>query len=69
MRNITFEIEIDSDGDATIRLPEGKGQQRDAAVVADLTNDLAKLMGSVKERHIGGHHHHDTGHDHNHQTA
>lgn len=71
MKNITFHIEIDDDGDATIRLPEGKGQQRDAAVVADLTEDLANLMGSIKERHIGDHHHHDHGHthNHNHETA
>jgi hypothetical protein len=66
MRNITFDIEFDDDGKAIIRLPEGKGQQRDAAVVADLTEKLAGLLGEVEERHIGDHHHHDHGHDHNH---
>lgn len=67
MRNITFEIEINNDGDAVIRLPEGKGQQRDAAVVDDLTLGIAKLLGKVKERHVGDHHHHDSDHTHDHK--
>jgi hypothetical protein len=66
VRNITFEIEFDDEGNATIRLPEGKGQQRDAAAVDDLTLKLAELLGRVKERHVGDHHHHDHGHDHGH---
>jgi hypothetical protein len=71
MKNITFHIEIDEDGDATIRLPEGKGQQGDASKVDDLTLKLAKMLGRVKERHVGDHHHHDHGtdHNHNHQSA
>lgn len=64
MRSITFEIEFNDEGDAVIRLPEGKGQQRDAATVADLTLELAKRLGKVKERHVGDHHHHDHHHDH-----
>ena len=69
MKSITFEIEMDENGDAIIRLPEGKGQQRDAATVADLTLKLANLLGRVKERHVGDHHHHDHGHDHGHVHA
>jgi len=66
MKNITFTIEINEDGDAIIRLPEGKGQQPAAATVADLTESIAKAMGRIKERHIGDHHHGDHHHNHNH---
>ena len=70
MKHVTFTVEINDDGDAILRLPEGRGQQADAASVAKLTEDLAAKLGKVKERHIGGHHHHHHGdnHHHHHQT-
>lgn len=70
-RRITFTIEISDDGEtAELRLPEGRGKERDAAKVADLTIAIADAIGPVVERHIGDHdhHHHDHhhGHDHTH---
>jgi hypothetical protein len=69
MAQVNFEIEFNNDGTATIRLPEGKTQQVNAAKVADLTDKLSKLMGTVKERHIGDHHHEhgEQTHTHDHQ--
>ena len=67
MAVIKFEVEVDSEGEAIIRLPEGPGQQRNAGIVASFTEKLAKLLGKVKERHIGHHHHHDTNVDHIHE--
>lgn len=64
MRTITFTIEVNSAGEAVIRLPEGPGQQQNAAETAKLTDQISKLIGKVKERHIGDHHHHDHGHNH-----
>lgn len=66
-RQVNFTVEITPDGKAIIRLPHGRGQQRDAAAVKDLTLELAEALGEVEERHIGDHHHHDHGHDHQHQ--
>lgn len=65
-RQVTFQIEITSEGDAKITLPEGPGQQRDANAAATLTEKIAKALGPIKERHVGDHHHHahDHGHDH-----
>lgn len=65
-RQVTFTVEINSEGDAIIRLPEGKRQQGDAAKIAPLTEQLAKAIGKITERHVGEHHHHDHGHDHGH---
>ena len=64
MAIVTFEIEFTGGDDVVIRLPHGRGQQRNAAKVAKLTEKLAKLLGRVKERHIGGHDHHHGGHTH-----
>ncbi len=61
---ITFEIEINQDGDAVIRFPEGPGQQVDAAKAAELTEKIAAKLGKIAERHVGEHHHHDHGVDH-----
>lgn len=68
---VTFKIEVTDQGDVIIRLPEGKGQQLDAAKVADLTKELAEAIGKITERHVGAHHHHDHGHqkDHDHLKA
>ena len=72
-RQVTFEIEINDDGDAVIRLPEGPGQQRDANAVAPLTERIAKAIGTLKERHVGDHEHHThnhlSSHHQNHQNA
>ncbi len=57
-RPTRFDIEIDGDGEATITFPEGPGQQRNAGRVAKFTEKLAKLLGRIKERHIGKHHQH-----------
>jgi len=65
-RQITFEIEVDEQGNATIRLPEGRGKERDAAIVDDLTLKIAKAMGTIKERHVGDHDHHHTDGTHTH---
>ena len=67
-RQITITVEIGNDGEATIRLPEGKGQQRNANAAAAFTDQLSKAMGTVKERHIGDHHHHHDDHNHDHVT-
>ena len=64
---VTFEIEVTPEGDAKILLPEGPGQQRNASRVAKFTEKLANLLGRIKERHIGKHHHHDTDVDHVHE--
>lgn len=68
-RIIKFDIEIDNNGEAIIRLPEGPGQQKDAAEVASLTEKIAKFLGRIKERHIGKHHHHDTTVEHLHEKS
>lgn len=70
-RQVNFTIEINDDGEAIMRLPEGKGQQRDANAVAPLTEQIAKALGTIKERHVGAHHHHhdDHHHDHEHVTT
>ena len=65
-KQITFEIEIDDNGDAFIRLPEGPGQQGQAAKVADLTEAIANELGTIAERHVGDHHHGIHGHHHHH---
>lgn len=71
MAQINFDVEFDANGDAVIRLPEGKTQKVDAGKIAAFTDKLSKLMGKVKERHIGDHHHehgeHTHVHDHQHQ--
>jgi hypothetical protein len=69
MATITFTMEFDENGDAKIRLPEGKSQQVNAAKVSKLTESLAKAIGTITERHIGHHHDHDHAHDHNHENA
>lgn len=69
MRTITFNIEINEAGNAVIRLPEGAGQQQNANTVASLTEQIAKAIGKIKERHIGDHHHHDHDHSHHHHHA
>lgn len=64
MANIKFNVIVLPDGTAEIRLPEGASQQRDANKIAKFTDKLSKLLGRVKERHIGDHEHHvkeDTG--------
>lgn len=66
---VSFTIEINDNGDAVIRLPEGPGQQGDAAKVAPLTEQIAEKIGKIVERHVGEHHHHDHGVDHNHLTT
>lgn len=66
-RRITFTIDISEDGEtATLRLPEGRGKERDAAKIADLTIKIADSIGPVEERHIGNHDHHHDGHNHSH---
>ena len=61
-RPVTFTIEINLEGEAYVRLPEGRGQQRDANAIAPLTIQIAEAIGPVKERHIGDHEHHEHGH-------
>jgi hypothetical protein len=72
-RQVTFEIEIDEEGNAILRLPHGKGQQRNAASVADLTQGIADALGETIERHVGDHTHHANGtvtyHNRNQQTT
>ena len=71
MAQVNITVEFDDFGNAVIRLPEGRTQKVDAAKVAEFTDKLSKAMGTVKERHIGDHHHaheeHDHHHDHIHQ--
>lgn len=71
MGQANLKITFDEQGNATIRLPEGKTQKVDAAKLAEFTDKLSKAMGTVKERHIGDHHHaHEEGvhsHDHVHE--
>lgn len=68
---INIKIDFTPDGKAIIRLPEGKTQQADANKAADLTDKLAKSLGKVTERHIGGWkggvHTHEDGHTHSHE--
>jgi hypothetical protein len=54
---IRVKITFDSAGQATIRLPEGKGQKVEAGKAAAFTDALARKMGNIKERHIGDHTH------------
>ena len=59
MANITFEVEVDGEGNAKILHPEGPMKARNAAKAGTFTEKLARLLGRIKERHIGHHHHHD----------
>ena len=68
MKSITFEIEISDDGEAFVRLPEGPGQQQNAAKVAPLTIKIAEAIGPVEERHIGNHTHTHDNHTHDNHT-
>ena len=58
---VNIDVEFDDDGNATIRLPEGKViRNADPAKVAALTLELAKKMGPVIERHKAHSHIHLT---------
>jgi hypothetical protein len=72
MRVINFKVSVRDNGDIELKLPEGAGQQRDAGTLASFTDKLSKLLGKVKERHVGrtdaqGVHTHEPGHVHNHR--
>ena len=48
----TIEVEFNSDGTATVKLPEGKSMRvSDPAKVAALTLKLAESLGPIIERH------------------
>lgn len=68
---VKFTIAVGSDGKATIRIPEGKEQARNADAAASLTLQIAKALGRVTERHVGryenGVHVHDDGTTHTHE--
>lgn len=55
---ITFTVELMPDGQAVIRLPEGRTQKVDAAKLAALTQKLGAALGTITERHVGDHEHH-----------
>ena len=63
---ITFTAKVNEKGEVIVTFPEGPGQQRDAAKVASLTEQLGKLAGRITERHKGAHHDHDHDHHHHH---
>lgn len=66
-RQINFTVEISDDGEfAKIEVPHGRGQQRDANAIQDLTKNLADALGKIEERHqpAAHHHHNDQVKDH-----
>jgi len=69
-RTVQFTISVDDAAQATIKLPEGGGQQRDANTIASLTENIGKALGKITERHIGkmvdGVHVHEDGTIHHH---
>lgn len=69
-RPITFKVIARRDGTVELKLPEGATQQKDAGALASFTDKLSKLIGRVKERHIGrdenGVHVHDHNTEHHH---
>lgn len=65
-RRVHLTILVGLDGNAEIRIPHNKNQQRDANAAAAFTDKLSQALGDVVERHIGDHHHHDSAHTHSH---
>lgn len=66
-RQINFTVKIEDGGEfAKIEVPHGRGQQKDANEIANLTKDLAEALGQVEERHQPAPHVHLDGHDHDH---
>lgn len=67
-RQINFTVTIEDGGEyAKIEVPHGRGQQRDANAIADLTKKLAEALGEVEERHQPAPHVHLDNEGHNHQ--
>lgn len=71
MALVKFTISVGTDGEATIRIPEGKDRARVADQAASLTKRIAEAMGTITERHVGryegGVHIHDDGTTHTHE--
>ena len=53
---VKFSVEFDRQGNAIIRMAEGKTMKMDALKAAAFTEKLAKNMGTITERHAGQHH-------------
>ena len=53
---VQFTVEFDRQGNAIIRVNEGKATKMSALKAAAFTEKLAKSMGNITERHVGHHH-------------